>query len=219
MRTLAETLNPATTALLVVDVQNDFCHPQGLLPRTRPNGATAAAESAKMAGPLAEIIASAREKDVLRVFIRAIYDGKYLGAPFAEKLKDSGVYGQICLEGSWGADYWAPFGVQPGPREFEVRKHRYTAFRDTDLLAILRAHDITSVIVTGVSTGACVDATVRDAFFNDFFVAVAADATASGSPDQQTACLQALSWFAIVAPVRDLLACWDAPAALSTTPD
>jgi ureidoacrylate peracid hydrolase len=167
---LRDRVNPATTALLVIDVQNDFCG-GGLGEKIRPH--------------LRKLVDAARESGAFRVFIRAHYDPQYLNPPFAERLTVLGRIGKICQEGTPGADWWEGFAPAPSAREIVVSKHRYSAFRGTGLAETLRAAGVRTVIATGVTTGTCVDSTVRDAFFEDFFVVLSSDATAEFDDDVQ----------------------------------
>lgn len=176
--TLEEKLAPARTALLIVDVQNDFCDPRGFYCHVPEYSQTQLAPINRMRAPLLALLEAARAVDCLRVFIRGIYDPVYVAPPFGEKLASRDALGHACLEGSWGADYWDPFRPQGGGREVEVVKHRNSAFHGTDLALILRANDIRTTVIAGVATSGCVDSTVRHAMFNDFFVILAADATA-----------------------------------------
>ncbi|MFN8534051.1 MAG: cysteine hydrolase family protein [Dehalococcoidia bacterium] len=187
-------LSPERSALLVVDVQNDFCGGGG---------------GEVIRDGLARLVETARAAGAFRVFIRAIYDPKYLGAPFAAQLEDLGRLGLVCQEGSDGAKYWPGFEARPGPREIEVEKHRYSAFRQTGLTQRLRAEGITTVVVTGLTLSTCVGSTARDAFFEDFFVVVASDAVHDPDPEREASELAFLSrLFGAVMTSDEISAAW-----------
>jgi ureidoacrylate peracid hydrolase len=189
-------LAPEWTALLIVDVQNDFC---------------AAGAGAAICQGLSRLLTAARAHGVLRVFVRALYDPPYLSPPFAAVLARLGRLGKVCQEGTLGADYWPPFRPQPEPREIEVVKHRYSAFRGTGLAENLRRYGVQTVVVTGVTTSTCVGSTARDAFFEDFFVVVASDATCDPNPERQCSELAFLDWlFGRVLPSEAIVAAWAA---------
>jgi nicotinamidase-related amidase len=78
------------------------------------------------------------------------------------------------LKGSWGAD-WVPELPKLTDRDFEVPKHRASAFEGTDLDMLLRANRIESVIVTGQSISGCVFYTAHDAMMAGYYVGVATD--------------------------------------------
>ena len=195
-------LTPVRTALLIVDVQNDFC-----------GGGSG---DAIRAG-LSRLLETARAVDVMRVFIRAVYDPKYLGAPFAAQLAKLGRLGLVCQEGTLGAAPWPGFEARPGPREIEVIKHRYSAFRGTGLAETLRAHGIDTVVVAGLTLSTCVGSTARDAFLDDFFVVIAADAVHDPDPARQASELAFLDrMFGVVLTSDAIATAWtQTPAEVS----
>ncbi|MGZ9257590.1 MAG: cysteine hydrolase family protein, partial [Candidatus Binatia bacterium] len=80
LKSLTDKIAPAHTALLVVDVQNDFCHDEGYVAK---QGLSVAPAQAIVAN-LTRLIAAARETNVPVIFVQAIYDDKYLAGPFLE---------------------------------------------------------------------------------------------------------------------------------------
>ena len=207
--TLEEKLNPSHTALLIVDVQNDFCHPDGFYADVPEFSGSELAFVKRMRDPLLALLEAARAADCLRVFIRGIYDPVYVAPPFAEKMHARGALGRACMEGSWGADYWEPFRPQRSSREVEVVKHRNSSFHGTDLAVILRANGIRTAVVTGVATSGCVDSTARAAMFEDFFAVVPADATADFVEERYRVHLAKLaSGFATVTTSDEVIRAW-----------
>lgn len=207
--TLEEKLDPRRTALLIVDVQNEFCHPDGFYAGVPEFKGTELALVNRMRDPLCALLAAARAADCLRVFIRGIYDPVYLAPPFAEKMHARGALGRACMQGTWGADYWDPIRPLPGGREVEVIKHRNSAFHGTDLAVILRANAIQTTVVTGVATSGCVDSTARAAMFEDFYVVLPEDATADYVDERHRVHLAKLaSGFAAVTTVQRVIRAW-----------
>jgi len=207
--TLKEKLDPRHTALLIVDVQNDFCDPAGFYAGVPEFSGSKLAFIDRMREPLRALLEAARAADCLRVFIRGIYDPVYVSPPFAEIMSARGALGRACLEGSWGADYWEPFSPRRCRREVEVIKHRNSAFHGTDLAVILRANAIRTTVVTGVATSGCVDSTVRAAMFEDFFAVVPADTTADYVEERYRVHLAKLaSGFATVTSSSEVMRAW-----------
>jgi ureidoacrylate peracid hydrolase len=68
---------------------------------------------------------------------------------------------------------------QEGEREHRIVKHKYDAFFETDLDAILRFHKVATVIITGTATNVCCESTARSAFMRDYQVAFPSDANAT----------------------------------------
>jgi nicotinamidase-related amidase len=162
------------TALIVVDMQNGFCHPDGSFARIGMGleGADAAVQNAAVA------VASAREAGVPIVFTRHMYRP---GRPDegAALIRNSpalaGVSGLAA--GSWDAEVVADLGS--GPDDLTVDKVRFDAFQWTSLEPLLRGLAVTDLVICGVVTNLCVETTVRSAFMRDFPVTLLADCCAA----------------------------------------
>ena len=97
-------------------------------------------------------------------------------------------------------------GIKPLPKEKVVPKRRYSAFYATDLELSLRTMKVSQVVVAGLFTNVCVEATVRDAFMRDFFVFLPADACSSLNEELHLGSLRTIAlWFAKVLTVEDLI--------------
>lgn len=181
LTTLPEQIDPKKAALVVVDMQNDFCHPEGAIAKMGHSTEL----MAKAAEPLRRLIAAARAAGVGVVFIQNTQN-KWTKSP-SFRARRLHYTAQVCEEGSWGADF---FGVEPGPGDAVVTKHRYSALLDTDLELLLRSRKIETVILTGVQTNVCVESTARDAYMKDFYVVVVADCTGTTSDEEHAASLK-----------------------------
>jgi ureidoacrylate peracid hydrolase len=177
---LSEKVHPQHTALLVVDMQNDFIADGGLVSRDGRD----TSEAKALAERLPPFIAAARAAGVLVVYIRNIYTTEgnwYLSDAWLELAarRRAGGYTRIpvCEPGSWGGDFYGE--VRPAAGDPIVSKHRYSAFHNTDLDTILRANGIRSLVVTGVVTNVCVETTAREAFVRDYYVVVPKDGAAA----------------------------------------
>jgi nicotinamidase-related amidase len=179
-------LNPESCAIVVIDVQNDFCHPQGLYGRLGYD----LSQVGQMAGHLTWLLEEAASFGVLTIFVRATYDDLVLGRALGGNYEHRRFKGSLCQEGSWGADWFG--GVMPRDRsnEIVVTKHRYSPFWGTPIDLYLRSNHIDTVVATGVVTSGCVESTVRDAFFADYRVVVVSDCVASPSREQHEASLR-----------------------------
>jgi ureidoacrylate peracid hydrolase len=184
--TLPERVDPASTALIVIDVQNDFCHPDGYHARA---GADMSMMSAFVA-QLEHLVASARKAGVFIVWVRATYDEIVQSEALAEQLAKGGVSPIRCSEGTWGADWFYPLRPANALNEVVVTKHRYSAFWDSPIDLLLRSNGIKTVVTTGVITSGCVESTARDAFFRGYSVVVAGDSCASYSHERHDASLR-----------------------------
>ena len=161
-------------ALLVVDMQNGFCHPEGSFARIGMGleGAEAAVRNAAVA------VAQARRAALPVVFTRHLYrPGR---ADEGSSLKGNSPL-LAALDGldatSWDAQVMDELGC--GPDDLVVDKVRFDAFQWTSLEPLLRGLGVAELVVCGVVTNLCVETTVRSAFMRDFPVTLLADCCAA----------------------------------------
>jgi ureidoacrylate peracid hydrolase len=171
LATVEEQCRPEHTALLVIDMQNDFCAEGGFLQKERGYDVGFAATVAENIRAVVDV---ARQAAMPVVWVRSVYDYKYLAEPHIVKRRGEG----CCMEGSWGADF---FALTPAPDELIVDKHCYNGFRETPLDANLRSRGIRTLIVTGVATNVCVDSTLREGFFLGYYIVLLEDCVGSNS--------------------------------------
>ena len=202
--TLQEKIEPAHTALLVIDMQNDFCAAAGLVARDGRD----ISQAQEMARRLPRLIEAARESGALVIFVRCVYTAEnnpYLSDVWLEQAarERKGGYTSIpvCRDGSWEGDWYED--IRPASGDIVVSKHRYDAFQGTDLDLILRGHGIRTVILTGVVTNVCVETTARAAFVRDYYVAVVADGCAAYLREDHAQTLRNISRFFGVTPSID----------------
>ena len=165
-------IDPRTTALIVVDMQNDFVAPGA--PLESPAGRA-------MVPQLQRALACCREHGIPVIYTAHVhraggYDqGLLAHAPSIGR-------GEALVDGSPGGAIFPEIAPRDG--EIVISKHRFSAFYGTDLEIILRGLGVTTVVITGVTTENCCHATARDAFFRDFQVVFLSDATATSDyPD------------------------------------
>lgn len=205
-RTLAEKVDPRNTALAVIDMQNDFCHPDGYFGKRGGDLSAVGPAAAKIEA----LVAEARRLDILILWVRAHYDDINTGAAMADAFKRTGDDGEgRLMAGSWGADWLEGLRPNDAPNEAIVSKHRYSAFYDSPIDLLLRSNAIENIVVTGTSTDVCVESTVRDAFFHDYFVVMPADA-ACARPDAHEASINVMDRIFGATPSADeVLALWE----------
>jgi ureidoacrylate peracid hydrolase len=173
LSTLPERLAPAHTALLVIDMQNDFCAADGYVERVLGKDAS---PCRAIVAPIAELAQRARASHVPVLWIRADYSPDKVPAHLALKAHERGSTAPFCHGGSWGAAF---FELTPASGEPVIEKHCFSAFVGTGLEERLRAAGIRTVILTGVQTNACIESSLRDAASMGFHVVVPADCVAS----------------------------------------
>jgi ureidoacrylate peracid hydrolase len=211
LRGLREKAAPHHTAIIVVDMQNDFVAKDGMMGKEGWN-LTLAQE---MAERLPALLAAARKAGVLVIFVRNIYStgaNHYLSDVWMEQAARKRPGGYITIPGceatSWGGYYYG--NIRPEPNDPVVIKHRYNAFLNTDLDTILRANGIRTTVFTGVSTNCCVESTAREAFMRDYYVVVVDDATASYTRELHEAALETLdALFGEITSIAPLTDIWN----------
>jgi ureidoacrylate peracid hydrolase len=165
---------PMNRALLVVDMQNGFCHPEGSFTRI-DMGLEGAAEAVHNA---AIAVAQARRAEIPVVFTRHLYRPGRADEGRALKQNSPALAGVDGLEaGTWDAEVVAELGCGPG--DLVVDKVRFDAFQWTSLEPLLRGLGVDELVVCGVVTNICVETTIRSAFMRDFPVIMLADCCAA----------------------------------------
>jgi ureidoacrylate peracid hydrolase len=208
---LEELLDPRHAALIVVDMQNDFCDSNGALARSGSDPSLIQAMAPRLLG----LLEGARRVGIRIVHVRTEHSPWTDSASWLGRHRDRPR--TVCYPGSWGADYFPGFephqdaGRQPGIHEFVVTKHRYSGFVGTELDLILRSNNIRSVIMTGEATNVCVESTARDAFMRDYRIVFLSDCTASSVQAAHDATLFTMArHFGTVATGAEVLAIWSA---------
>ncbi len=218
LKTLEDKVDPRHTALLVIDMQNDFCAAGGLIDRAGRDRKPLA----ELGDRLPAFIDMARAAGNLIVFVRCVYSSEfnfYLSDVFLEQAArqraGAGIEYPICREGTWEGDFYGD--VRPREGDVVVSKHRYSAFHNTDLDLILRSHGIRTVVLTGVLANVCVETSAREAFVRDYYVVVPADGTASCTPDDHAmTCRNIERFFGVVPTLSELSALWRERVAVSS---
>jgi ureidoacrylate peracid hydrolase len=91
------------------------------------------------------------------------------------------LWGKLLAKGGW--DYELVQALPPQPGDIVVAKPRYSAFFNTNLDSLLRSRGVRSLVFTGIATNVCVESTLRDSFFLEYFSVVLHDATHQAGPE------------------------------------
>ncbi|RYF67420.1 MAG: isochorismatase family protein [Comamonadaceae bacterium] len=183
----------ARTALVVVDMQNDFCHAEGWFAQKGLN-----IEAARRPIPVLQALLPAWRAAGAQVLwlnwgIRA--DGLNLSPTvhFKGKGRADGVgygerspidHGPSLVQGEWGAQLIDELRV--APTDITVHKHRLSGFWDSELDSVLRHQGITTLLFAGINTDRCVFSTLQDAPFLGYDCVLLEEACATSSPDSVT---------------------------------
>lgn len=169
MRSLKELVAPSKTAILVVDVQNDFCEPAGAAGKGGKDTNAAMA----MIPRLARFLDAARGHGTNVIFIQTIHEPATDSDAWVGRRANPDA--KNCLKGTWGAEFT---GIAPLPEEPVVIKHRYSAFLNTRLDSVLRTLKVENILCLGVATNVCVESTARHGFMLDYHTVFVADCSA-----------------------------------------
>lgn len=203
---LATMVEPAATALLIVDVQNDFVHPRGWVGR----GAADMRPLQEAALQIGRLVDAARAVGVPVVYIRTEHGPQVDTAPYRARYARRGMTPEatLCHAGTWGSELY-PDLRPPVAGDTVLVKHGYDAFTVEALTVLLRERSIRNVVVTGVVTNLCVRATTFSAFERGFFPVVPEEATAASDVEVKHRALQDISdWYGAVLPVDEIIGVW-----------
>ncbi|MGB8668100.1 MAG: pyrimidine utilization protein B, partial [Serratia inhibens] len=200
---------PQETALIVVDMQNAYASQGGYLDLA---GFDVSATAPVIAN-IKRAISAARAAGIRVIFFQNGWDNQYVeaggqGSPNWHKSnalktmrKRPELMGKLLAKGDW--DYDLVDELQPQPGDIVIPKPRYSGFFNTQLDSLLRSYGIHHLVFTGIATNVCVESTLRDGFFLEYFGVVLADATHQAGPQfaQQAALYNIETFFGWVSDV------------------
>jgi ureidoacrylate peracid hydrolase len=182
----ALTIDVSKTAVIVVDMQNDFGAKGGMFDRA---GLDLSVIQAAV-GPTSEVIAQARECGIPIIYIKEVLspdlsDVGGVHSPHGRMAQRLGIGesapapdgqpSRIHIDNTWHTEILSELAPQAG--DTIIKKRRWSAFYETELDAKLRALGVQYLIVTGCTTSVCIESTIRDAAFRDYACLLPADCT------------------------------------------
>src|SRR6266446_1469108 len=177
-------VDPARSAVIVVDMENDFAAKGGMFDRAGVDVSGAQ----KAIGPTAKVLAAARQAGLKIIYLKMGYrpDLSDLGAAdsvnrtrhlkfgVGQKIQaPDGRESRVLIRDTWDTDIVPE--LKPQRNDIVIYKTRFSGFYQTDLDATLKKFGIKYLIVTGVTTSICVESTVRDAMFRDYLCVLLRD--------------------------------------------
>ncbi len=188
------TLDLDRTALVVVDMQNAFASPGGMLDLAGIDVAPArsAVANARLVCEAARSVGMA----VIYLTIGWPADGSTAGGPDSPNPQKElalrlmrerpELRGKLLTFGTW--DFQIVDELTPEPMDIVIVKSRYSGFHGTNLDSVLRGRGIRNLLMAGIASNVCVESTLRDAYFNEYWPVLIEDATMpAGSADIQKA--------------------------------
>ena len=174
-----------STAVVLVDLQNDFCHPDGVFHQVgmKVEGLDALIERVN------RLVEAGRANGHRIVWVKMVWQNDAALGLIAKKSAFLAKRG--LRANTWGAELLK--GLHVSASDTFVEKTRFSGFYKTTLEQLLRGAGITDLFIGGVRTDFCVESTVRDAYFRDFEVKVVADTCAGYKQDMHEASLRVLN--------------------------
>jgi ureidoacrylate peracid hydrolase len=182
-------IDTSKTALIVVDMQNSFITKGGMFDLAGYD----ISRSGDVIAVNRRLLGACRDAGVKVVYLQMTYrsdlsDGGGVDSPNYHKelglvmMRDQPeLDGKLLVEGTW--DWQIVEELTPHPGDLVITKSRYSGFCGTSLADELRAADVQYLLFSGVATNVCVESTARDAFFEEFWPILVADAMDHSGPD------------------------------------
>jgi ureidoacrylate peracid hydrolase len=189
------------TALIVVDMQNDYCHPQGVYPR---HGFSCFSIDDVVVKTVSTV-KRCRELGIPVIYLRMVWRTDGRGYPVDAGLIVDESRPFLRQEGLRGGTWGAKILEQMPEGDYIVDKTRYSGFYNTALETLLRGLHVDRVLLAGVTTNMCVEATARDAFHRDLRFAVLSDCVSSFDRELHHASLKTLAVFGRIGASTELL--------------
>lgn len=199
------------TAVIVIDMQNAYASPGGYLDLAGfdISGAQKVIDNSR------GVLEVARRAGLPVIYFQNGWDPDYVeaGGPGSPNWHKSNalktmrarpeLHGQLLARGGW--DYEIVDALKPEPGDIVLHKTRYSGFFNSQLDSVLRSRGIRNLIFVGIATNVCVESTLRDGFFLEYFGVVLEDATHQAGPEfvQQAALYNIETFFGWVSSVAD----------------
>lgn len=188
-------------ALLIIDMQNGFCHPEGCFSKL----GMPVSNHLAIVETINKLRAASHAAKIPIIFTRLCYNEDYsdAGVQMEEQQQIKELRGFV--RGTWDADVLDELAPDKARGEIVIDKTRNSAFFKTDLKEVLRSRGVNQLLCTGVASNVCVESTVRDGSALDFYCKTLSDATATLTMEDHNACIKNLVWFGGVASAEDVL--------------
>jgi len=197
---LSEVLQ-SPTAIVIVDMQRDFCAPDGALALAGID----VAKNTAIVQPISRFVRQLRAAGALIIWVHQQQNALMMSGAARRRVRRVTERQSLCADGTPGAELADGIGAESG--DVHIHKYRYSAFMGSNLDMLLRSQRIETVVVCGTAANACVDSTARDASQLDYNVVVCADLTGYSDARLGIVSLENLDrHFAIVCDAVDVLA-------------
>ncbi len=169
-------IDPACTALLVIDMQKGFCHPDSQMEKVGIG-------TGNQRAIIPDVVRLVR---LARTMSLPIFYSQQVHFPDDVTRKRRRIPSHIdkqrwapCLRGTWEVELMDEIAAEVRPEDFVIEKHRASVFFETTLDAKLRMLGTELLLISGCNTEFCVETTIRDGYYRDFDMVVVRDCVAS----------------------------------------
>jgi ureidoacrylate peracid hydrolase len=207
LRELKEVVDPSHTALIVVDVQNDFVSSDGFIAKFGLDVSDMQAAIPR----INDFIRLSRATGVPVIYLREVIAESTVLPNF---LALFGAFENIAVrEGTWGAELYDQL-LPPEDGDRVVVKPCYDGFEDTNLDVTLRSLGIRTCIYAGFASNVCVEATARHGFVKGYYSVLLSDATGAATPEEHMACERVFKvFYGPVVRTEEIAAAWESAKA------
>jgi nicotinamidase-related amidase/catechol 2,3-dioxygenase-like lactoylglutathione lyase family enzyme len=168
-------LDPATTALLVIDMQNAFCHPEGTLGVS----GVPVEPAQRIIPPVRRLVESCRSVGVPTLWTIQEHFATDHSRARKRLASHTSKRKQIsALAGTWDAEIVAELAPLAADPALVIHKHRFGAFYETRLEKVLDMMGVEALLITGATTNACVETSIREAYLRDYDIVAVTDCIA-----------------------------------------
>ena len=199
------TIDPSRTAIVAIDPQNSFLHPDGHVAR---NGGDI--EMMVSTVPyIRDVVEGGRQAGIHDIWTQQVWypdDAKWTRRHQVVPHSYRWDAGPTALKGTWEAEFFSGVKDLVDTSDEIIVKHRFSAFLDTRLDTLLRMLDVRMLVLTGMATTHCVECTARDAYQRDYDVVVPREAVGAMGKEGHEASLRMIDGtFGKVLPADDVL--------------
>ena len=201
---LPDLVDPAHSALVIIDPQHDFCSPQGAMAQRFGFDMKEINEAVPR---LNALIQRCREAGVLVVWVREIFADDKM-RPNQKALWGAGDDIWLIREDGHGIDWYEEM-IAPLPDEPVITKWQYDGFEDTDLHLLLQSRGIETLLMTGFTTNVCVETTARHGYIKGYHIVLVEDCAGAPTPAEHASAVHNIgTYFGNVARSDDLERAW-----------
>jgi ureidoacrylate peracid hydrolase len=172
-------IEPECTALLVIDMQKGFCHPESMMAKS----GVGTANQRAIIPDVVRLVRLCRDQEIPVLWSQQIHlpDDRARQRRRLPSHWERQKFG-ACQRGTWEVDFMDEIAAEIRPEDFVVEKHRASMLFQTTLPAKLRMLGAQILIIAGVNTDFCIESTVREAYFYDHDIVVVRECVAGPRP-------------------------------------